>query len=148
MLLDGRNVPDGSAEKYVTQLEHRLAGFNARGADYRIASGGGRMTTTMDRYGADWAIVERGWHAHVIGDAPPFPTALAAIADARTRTPGISDQNLPSFTVAASDGTPVGAMHDGDAVIMFNFRGDWALEFSQALGDTDFDHFDRAARRP
>jgi len=143
VLLDGRDVPDGSAEAFVAQLEARLAELSARGGDYRIASGGGRMTTTMDRYGADWAMVERGWHAHVLGDAPHFPSALAAIADARSRTPGIGDQNLPSFTVTGSDGAPVGAMHDGDGVIMFNFRGDRALEFSQAVGDTDFSHFDR-----
>ena len=31
------------------------------------ASGGGRMHVTMDRYEADWGIVERGWKAHVLG---------------------------------------------------------------------------------
>jgi 2,3-bisphosphoglycerate-independent phosphoglycerate mutase len=143
VLLDGRDVPDGSAEMYVARLEGRLAELSARGGDYRIASGGGRMTTTMDRYGADWPMIERGWHAHVVGDAPHFPSALAAIADARARTPGISDQNLPSFTVADEHDAPVGAMQDGDAVIMFNFRGDRALEFSQAMVDADFPYFDR-----
>ncbi len=143
VLLDGRDVPDGTAEMYVTQLEARLAELNARGVDCRIASGGGRMTTTMDRSGADWAMVQRGWHAHVLGDAPHFPTALDAIADARSRTPGISDQQLPSFTIAGPDGAPIGAMNDGDGVVMFNFRGDRALEFSQAMTESDFAPFDR-----
>ena len=27
------------------------------------------MQVTMDRYGADWNIVKRGWDAHVLGEA-------------------------------------------------------------------------------
>ena len=143
VLLDGRDVPDGTAERYVSDLEERLTDLRDRGVDCCIASGGGRMTTTMDRYGADWAMVERGWHAHVLGDAPHFPSALDAIADARRCSPGIADQQLPAFTIASPDGVPVGVMEDGDGVIMFNFRGDRALEFSQAIADEEFQHFDR-----
>lgn len=142
-LLDGRDVPDGTAEHFIADLDVVLQRLNAKGVDYRVASGGGRMTTTMDRYGADWAMVERGWHAHVLGDAPGFPSALAAIAAARAEQPGIRDQNLPSFTVTDEAGHAVGAIHDGDAVVMFNFRGDRALEFSQAITETAFAHFDR-----
>ncbi len=142
-LLDGRDVPDGTAEQFIADLETVLKRLNATGVDYRIASGGGRMTTTMDRYGADWAMVERGWHAHVLGDAPGFPSALAAITDARQRQPGTRDQNLPSFTVMDDAGQPIGAIRDGDAAVMFNFRGDRALEFSQAITESSFDHFDR-----
>ena len=143
VLLDGRDVPDATAERYVGDLEARLADLRTLGVDCCIASGGGRMTTTMDRYGADWAMVERGWHAHVLGDAPQFANALEAIADARLRSPGIADQQLPAFTIALPDGTPIGAVEDGDAVIMFNFRGDRALEFSQAVTNVGFEHFDR-----
>ena len=142
-LLDGRDVPDGTAEQFIADLGALLQRLNARGVDYRVASGGGRMTTTMDRYGADWAMVERGWRAHVLGDAPGFTSALAAITDARQRHPGIGDQNLPSFTVTDDAGLPVGPILDGDAVVMFNFRGDRALEFSQAITETSFDQFDR-----
>ena len=40
------------------------------GADFdaRIASGGGRMKITMDRYEADWGMVEKGWKTHVLGE--------------------------------------------------------------------------------
>jgi hypothetical protein len=35
---------------------------------------------------ADWKIVERGWHAHVLGQAPhKFPSALEAIKKLRVR---------------------------------------------------------------
>ena len=65
------------------------------GRDYRIASGGGRMVVTMDRYEADWGIVARGWNAHVHGEAAGFPGAAAAVEHFRAQEPGISDQVLP-----------------------------------------------------
>jgi 2,3-bisphosphoglycerate-independent phosphoglycerate mutase len=146
-LLDGRDVPDFSALTYLEALELRLAELNERGSrDYRIASGGGRMVTTMDRYGANWGIVEAGWNAHVLGSARPFESAAAAITTYRDETPGISDQVLPAFTVV-EDGSPVGRIVSGDAVIVFNFRGDRAIEISEALcGGAEFEHFDRGPR--
>jgi 2,3-bisphosphoglycerate-independent phosphoglycerate mutase len=144
VLLDGRDVPDFSALTYLDALELRLAELNEGGArDYGVASGGGRMVTTMDRYGADWGIVEAGWKAHVLGSARPFESAAAAITTYRDESPGISDQVLPAFTVV-EENKPVGAIADGDAVVVFNFRGDRAIEISEALcaGD-EFDHFDR-----
>jgi 2,3-bisphosphoglycerate-independent phosphoglycerate mutase len=47
VLTDGRDVPDGSSLKYIADLE---AVLKATGVDAKIASGGGRMVTTMDRY--------------------------------------------------------------------------------------------------
>jgi 2,3-bisphosphoglycerate-independent phosphoglycerate mutase len=114
---------------------------------YRIASGGGRMVTTMDRYEADWTIVERGWNAHVHGDGRRFGSAREAIETYRAEEPGLSDQFLPPFVIADGD-EPVGSMRDGDAVVFFNFRGDRALEISRAFEEGDqFDKFDRG-RRP
>lgn len=60
ILLDGRDVPATSALEYVQQLEDVLAGLNGDGYTYKIASGGGRMTITMDRYQANWPMVEAG----------------------------------------------------------------------------------------
>ncbi len=58
-LLDGRDVPPTSALIYVDQLEKQLEKINASGDfDYCIASGGGRLYITMDRYEADWPMVE------------------------------------------------------------------------------------------
>jgi len=67
ILLDGRDVGSQSALDYVLPFEAFLAGFCAQGADYRIASGGGRQYITMDRYGANWDMVKRGWDCHVRG---------------------------------------------------------------------------------
>jgi len=146
ILLDGRDVGDRSALDYVGPLEKKLSEIRKTGKDYRIASGGGRMITTMDRYGADWTIVERGWKAHVLGDARPFESATEAIETFREEDPGVVDQYLPSFVVVEGD-KPVGLIEDGDAVVFFNFRGDRAIEISQAFEQDDFDKFDRK-RKP
>jgi 2,3-bisphosphoglycerate-independent phosphoglycerate mutase len=105
------------------------------------------MKITMDRYGADWPMVEKGYRTHTFGDGRPFSSATEAVetmyteADAAGKDTG--DQNLDEFVVVDDDGNPVGTMHDGDAVVMFNFRGDRAIEISQAYEDDDFDRFDR-----
>jgi 2,3-bisphosphoglycerate-independent phosphoglycerate mutase len=135
VLFDGRDVPDMSAHKYVEQLEQHIA---KAGIDARIASGGGRMFVTMDRYESDWSIVERGWKAHVLGDARRFPSARAAIEAFRAEKPGASDQNLPAFVVEGA-----GTIDDGDAVLFANFRGDRAIEISRAFEEENFNKFDR-----
>jgi 2,3-bisphosphoglycerate-independent phosphoglycerate mutase len=147
VLLDGRDVPETSALDYVDALDELLETIS-RGPrrDYRIASGGGRMTTTMDRYGADWGMVERGWRTHVEGRGRGFPSCRCAIETFRAEAPGIGDQQLPQFVVVGQDDEPVGAMHDGDAVVLFNFRGDRAVEISEAFEADAFTHFDRGAR--
>ncbi len=145
-LLDGRDVGEKSALDYIEPLEKRLAGISAAGKDYRIASGGGRMVTTMDRYEADWSVVERGWKAHVLGEGRVFASAAEAIRTYYDEDPKITDQYMDSFVIA-QDGKPVGAIEDGDAVIFFNFRGDRAIEISRAFDDDEFDPFDRK-RRP
>ncbi|MEM7203218.1 MAG: 2,3-bisphosphoglycerate-independent phosphoglycerate mutase, partial [Planctomycetota bacterium] len=145
ILTDGRDVPDGSAPDYINQVEERLAAIREQtGFDYRIASGGGRMITTMDRYEADWRIVERGWKAHVLGEGRKFSSAMEAIKAQREENPGISDQSLEPFVISGEDGQPVATIEDDDCVVFYNFRGDRALEISQAFGDGDaFAGFDR-----
>jgi 2,3-bisphosphoglycerate-independent phosphoglycerate mutase len=142
ILLDGRDVPETSALEYVDKLEDFLRGFTARGLDYEIASGGGRMVTTMDRYEADWTIVKRGWDAHVLGKARGFVSAREAIETFRQENKGITDQYLPSFSIV-KDNQPVGKIQDGDSVIFFNFRGDRAIEITRAFEEKNFNKFDR-----
>jgi 2,3-bisphosphoglycerate-independent phosphoglycerate mutase len=146
VLLDGRDVPDGSATKYIDLVEEKAVALAGRGVDLKIASGGGRMFVTMDRYESDWSIVERGWRAHVLGDAPAFASATEAIAAARRDKPGCSDQHLPPFVVV-QEGRPVGTIEDGDAVVFVNFRGDRALQITRAFEADAFPCFDRV-RRP
>ena len=142
ILLDGRDVPATSALEYVQELEDVLASLNDATFDGKIASGGGRMTITMDRYQANWPMVKAGWDTHVHGIGRQFATAKEAIETYRAET-GVIDQDLPAFVIA-ENGQPVGKMEDGDSVILFNFRGDRAQEISMAFdGDSSFDKFDR-----
>ena len=141
-LLDGRDVPATSALQYVDDIEAFMASVNDASFDARIASGGGRMKVTMDRYQANWPMVALGWKTHVKGEGRMFDSARQAVEVYREET-GAIDQDLPAFVIA-ENGKPVGAMQDGDSVILFNFRGDRALEISMAFdGDASFDKFDR-----
>jgi 2,3-bisphosphoglycerate-independent phosphoglycerate mutase len=142
-LIDGRDVGETSALDYVDPFEAWLKDISKDGADYRIASGGGRMYITMDRYNADWSMVERGWNCHVLGKGRAFASAHEAIETYRKEIPGIIDQDLKEFVIA-ENGKPVGTIEDGDSVIYFNFRGDRALEMTAAFETgKDFDRFDR-----
>ena len=141
-LLDGRDVPETSALDYVLPFEEFLAGLNDASFDARIASGGGRQYITMDRYDANWPMVERGWRTHVLGEGQQFATAAAAVNGLRAQHPGTIDQDLPEFVIA-EQGQPIGTIEDGDAVVFFNFRGDRAIEISRAFVDTEFAEFDR-----
>lgn len=141
-LLDGRDVPETSALDYVLPFEAFLADISDAGFDARIASGGGRQNITMDRYDANWPMVERGWRTHVLGEGSQFASASAAVEALRVQYPGTIDQDLPPFVIAA-DGKPLGSIEDGDAVVFFNFRGDRALEITRAFVEADFDKFDR-----
>lgn len=134
VLTDGRDVPERSALEWVEPLEQRLRDLSMGGRDYRIGSGGGRMFITMDRYEADWSMVQRGWDTHVHGAARQFPSATEAIRTLYAEDPEITDQHLPAFVVAEA-GAPVGRVMDRDAVILFNFRGDRALEISRVFED-------------
>ena len=146
VLLDGRDVPAQSALDYIDDLESHMSSLNDGSFDARIASGGGRMKITMDRYEADWDMVKRGWEIHVLGVGDMYDTATTAILKARAAHEGIIDQDVPPFVIAEG-GVPVGTIEDNDSVVLFNFRGDRALELSQCFDKAEFGKFDRV-RRP
>ncbi len=141
ILLDGRDVGETSALDYVEPFEAFLSELCADGFDAKIASGGGRMNITMDRYEANWAMVEKGWKTHVIGEGRTFASAKEAIETYRAEN-GCIDQDLPPFVIAENE-VPVGKIVDGDSVVFFNFRGDRAIEISRAFDEADFSEFDR-----
>lgn len=145
-LLDGRDVPPTSALEYVDDFEIFFNGLNDANFNVCFASGGGRMFITMDRYKADWPMVQRGWETHVLASGRQFPTVRDAVLSYREENPGVLDQDLHAFVIADENG-PKGPIVDGDSVIFFNFRGDRAIEISQAFEDEDFPYFDRV-RKP
>ena len=141
-LLDGRDVPETSALEYVEPFEAFLKDISGGDFDARIASGGGRQNITMDRYDANWAMVEKGWKTHVLGEGLQFASAAEAVKALRQQHPGTIDQDLPPFVIGVG-GKPVGTIEDGDAVVFFNFRGDRAIEITRAFEEAAFDKFDR-----
>ena len=141
ILIDGRDVGETSALDYIEPFEEFIARLRDEKFNIRIASGGGRMQITMDRYEADWSMVERGWHTHVLGDARQFASAKEAVETYRNEL-HVIDQDLPPFVIA-ENGKPVGTIEDGDSVIFYNFRGDRSIEISKTFDDADFNKFDR-----
>jgi 2,3-bisphosphoglycerate-independent phosphoglycerate mutase len=146
-LLDGRDVGERSALDYIRPAQELLDSISkTHQFDYKIASGGGRMVTTMDRYNADWSVVKRGWEAHVHAIGRPFKSAEEAIQTFYDEDPAIIDQYLGQFVIVDDAGEPVGRIQDGDSVLNFNFRGDRAIEISRAFEEDDFNEFDRGQR--
>jgi len=141
ILLDGRDVGETSALDYVLPFEAFLSDLRDASFDVKIASGGGRMNITMDRYEADWSMVERGWNTHVCGIGRQFKSAEEAITTYRNELKVI-DQDLPAFVIA-ENGEPVGKIATGDSVIFYNFRGDRAQEISRAFENKDLKKFKR-----
>ncbi len=131
-LLDGRDVPETSALQYVDQMEDLFKELNDGTFHACFASGGGRMVITMDRYEADWSMVEKGWKIHVMGEGRTFPTFKEAVETLRAEG-GYTDQFLPGFVIGEAEGKPAGTIDDGDSVILYNFRGDRAVELSKAF---------------
>jgi 2,3-bisphosphoglycerate-independent phosphoglycerate mutase len=144
VLLDGRDVGETSALEYVDPFETFLSSLRDANFDVAIASGGGRMNITMDRYEADWSMVARGWAIHVRGEGRMFDSARQAIETDRSEAKVI-DQDLPGFVVGKG-GKPVGPIVDGDAVVFFNFRGDRAIEISRAFTEDEFGKFARGPK--
>lgn len=142
-VFDGRDVAPQSEPKYIQRLEKFCAQF--KDADFRIASGGGRMVMNSDRYENDWGMVELGYNAMVHGKAPrTFTSATEAIKTLRRENPTVQDQYLPVFVIVeTATGKPVGRVQDGEAVIYYDFRADRAVEIATALTATKFDKFDR-----
>ncbi|XP_075498282.1 2,3-bisphosphoglycerate-independent phosphoglycerate mutase-like [Primulina tabacum] len=143
ILTDGRDALDGTSVEFTETLENDLAELRDKGVDAQIASGGGRMYVTMDRYENDWDVVKRGWDAQVLGEAPhKFKSAVEAVKKLR-EIPNTNDQYLPPFVIVDDSGKAVGPIVDGDAVLTFNFRADRVVMIAKALEYEDFDKFDR-----
>lgn len=144
-LLDGRDVSPTSGLTYIQDLEDFFKKINEESFQGRIASGGGRMVITMDRYRANWPMVKKGWDTHVFGMGPAFSSAEKAYRRLHRLSPS-SDQDLSNFVIVDAKGKPIGPIQDGASVILFNFRGDRAMELSMAFDQEDFPFFDRGKR--
>ena len=146
-LLDGRDVGVQSALNYTEQFEKLFSELKEQRGDidYAFASGGGREAVTMDR-DSNWGKVEEGWNIHVKGKSENrFPRIRDAIEYFRNKNPGIIDQDIPGF-VLVRNGKAIATIEDNHGLIFTNFRGDRAIEFSKAILEEEFPHFERHVR--
>lgn len=141
-LLDGRDVAAQSAEIYLERLEEVFRSL-PESCDVGVASIGGRMKITMDRYNANWEMVRLGWETHVGASAPIFDSPLEGLQFFRGETENLVDQDVPPFVIKDKRTGNPEPMVDGDAVILFNFRGDRSIEISRAFEEENFSEFER-----
>ncbi len=146
-LLDGRDVGIQTAQHYVAELESMFITINQQHAfDYAFACGAGREQLIMDRDN-NWPKVAAGWDLMVHGKSEHCFTSMQAGIDYfRAEQADLIDQDMPGFVIVDEQGTAVGCIADGDAVVMMNFRGDRAIEITEAFELDDFDGFDRGHR--
>jgi len=142
--LDGRDVGIQSAQDYVLDIEALFADINTKeNRDYAFASASGREHAIMDR-DQDWSKVKLGWDAMVLGEAEhEFGSMIEAITALRATNPDLIDQDMDSFIILDDAGHPKAVIENGDAVLMMNFRGDRAIEITEAFEEKDFSGFER-----
>ncbi|WP_456396659.1 2,3-bisphosphoglycerate-independent phosphoglycerate mutase [Desulfurobacterium sp.] len=129
-ILDGRDTPPKSAEKYLKQLMEKLKETGTG----KIATFGGRYYY-MDR-DKRWDRTEKAYNAMVLGEGNIASDPLKALKEAYER--GETDEFVTPYIVDKS-----GIIEDGDSVFFFNFRADRMRQIVSALGLKEFNGFER-----
>ena len=128
LITDGRDVPPSSAQIYLEQIE------NICTDKIKIATIGGRFYT-MDRDNR-WERVQKGYCAIVTAKCSSDLDAKDYIENSYASN--IYDEFLEPVALNGYDG-----MKENDAVVMANFRSDRFREITTALGDKEFNGFER-----
>ena len=140
---DGRDSPPTVGQRYLTELEGRLAQI-----------GVGQLASVVGRYYAmdrdhRWDRVAQAYNLLTRGQgrtAPSGPEAAKHYYANPTDDSHTGDEFIVP-TVVTDDGQPRGLVESGDAVIFFNYRGDRPREIINAFQQDDFDGFDRGDKR-
>ena len=128
--LDGRDVPPSSAEKFVAQLEEKIAEFGAG----QIATVAGRYYA-MDR-DKRWDRVEKAYLAIACAEGNKALSATEAVKASYQAE--VTDEFVLPTAIGNYDG-----MQENDGVIFFNFRPDRARQLTRVFTDLEFDGFAR-----
>jgi 2,3-bisphosphoglycerate-independent phosphoglycerate mutase len=136
---DGRDSPPNSGTDWVRRIEGRLKQIGVG----QIASVCGRYWA-MDRDNR-WDRVERAYRMLVRGDGASASSAVAALQRYYDHPsgPNMQGDEFVIPTVIVRDGRPLATVHDGDAAVHYNFRGDRPRELTQAF---TFDEFPYRAK--
>ena len=135
MITDGRDTAPQAALKYLDQIEETLSEL-----------GNGHIATVIGRYSAmdrakNWDRTERAWQAMVRAEGLKAKTPRAAIRAAYERNEG--DEFIQATIIDGHHGIP-----SDEPILFFNFRSDRARQLCAALGQTDFQDFDRDGEPP
>ena len=132
---DGRDTPPTSGAGHLRDLLRRMDEI-----------GCGRIATLSGRYYAmdrdrRWHRVEKAFRAIVAGEGVTASDPTGALE--ASYAAGVTDEFVVPTVMTGSDGTPVGNVQDGDAVVFFNFRADRARELTLALNDPNLNGVSR-----
>jgi 2,3-bisphosphoglycerate-independent phosphoglycerate mutase len=129
---DGRDTAPDSGAGYLAEVERWLR----EAGNASVATVSGRYYA-MDR-DRRWDRTKLAWDAIVRGrsEVPAADSGEGAVRAAYER--GETDEFIKPTLVGEE-----GRIRDGDAVLFFNFRPDRARQLTRALGELDFDEFDR-----
>lgn len=138
--LDGRDVMPHTAVNYIRDLQNKMEEL-----------GVGKIATVQGRYYAmdrdkRWERTEKAYRAMVYGEGPQYTDPIAALKESYEKS--VTDEFVIPTVIVKEDGSPVGLIEDHDAMIMFNFRPDRAIQISLAFTNEDFRGFDRGPKRP
>jgi 2,3-bisphosphoglycerate-independent phosphoglycerate mutase len=137
-ILDGRDTPPKSAERYLDDL---LA-FLEDKPNAKLATIIGRYYT-MDR-DKRWDRVQRGYDLMTLGVGTETKHPIETLR--RFYEQGVTDEFMEPISIVAPDGSHHGRIEDGDTLIFFNFRADRMRQIVTAFKDESFDGFNRAVR--
>ena len=128
IITDGRDVSPTSSPKYISQLLEKY------GKRITIGSISGRFWT-MDR-DKRWERVEKGYRA--IAEAKPKTNLSPLEYIEESHKKGVTDEFIEPVAFGDYQG-----IEEGDGVIIYNFRADRVREIVTALGDRNFQEFER-----
>lgn len=133
---DGRDTPPNSGLQTLKELLSQAEEI-----------GCGQLATLSGRYYAmdrdrRWERVDKAFRAMVAGEGVQTQDPLAALEVSYAA--GVTDEFVKPTVITDADGSPVGRIRDGDAVVFFNFRADRAREMTRALNDPDLAELSRS----
>lgn len=131
--MDGRDVPPKSGAGYLDELVRVADGLTDDVCTVQVASISGRYYA-MDRDNR-WERVERAWRTVVLAE-PAVELTPAQVMET-SYAADVTDEFVEPVALQTR------GVHDGDAVVFFNFRPDRARELSRAFVDPAFAGFER-----
>ncbi len=129
-ILDGRDTPPKSAEKYLKDIEDTIKKLNLG----KIATISGRYYA-MDR-DKRWDRTKLAYDAMVLGKGYKANSALEGLKEAYNRE---ETDEFVKPTIINKEGL----IEDGDVLIFYNFRADRMRQLVSAFGLKDFSSFER-----